>query len=91
MLPRGWKGRLVKLPPGDTGGVTGLCLDPHDLAISKYVARREKDIAFIRDLIRRGIIFRETLLALVAATPADEAVRERIRGDIARDFRAEGK
>src|SRR5215467_11420811 len=33
-LPRGWKSRLVNLPEGDTGGVRGLCLDPHDLAIS---------------------------------------------------------
>jgi hypothetical protein len=37
-LPRGWRGRLVNLPPGDTEGVTGLCLDPHDLAIAKYAA-----------------------------------------------------
>ena len=34
----GWKGRLVNLGPGDTEGVSGLCLDPHDLAIAKYVA-----------------------------------------------------
>jgi hypothetical protein len=27
-LPKGWKGRLVNLPPGDTAGVSGLCLDP---------------------------------------------------------------
>ena len=52
-LPRGWKGRLVNLPPGDTDGVRGLCLDPHDLAIAKYVARREKDIVFTRELARR--------------------------------------
>src|SRR5688572_7094832 len=48
ILPRGWKGRLVNLPPGDTGGIKGLCLETHDLAIAKYVARREKDIAFNR-------------------------------------------
>lgn len=42
-LPKGWKGRLVNLPAGDTGGVRGLCLEPHDLAISKYVAGRDKD------------------------------------------------
>src|SRR5450432_2563872 len=35
-LPAGWKGRLVNLPPGDTEGVQGLCLEPHDLAIAKY-------------------------------------------------------
>ena len=50
-LPKGWKGRLVNLPPGDTDGVRGLCLDPHDLAIAKYVARREKDLIFTRDLL----------------------------------------
>jgi hypothetical protein len=47
-LPKGWKGRLVNLPPGDTEGVRGLCLDPHDLAIVKYAARREKDLVFTR-------------------------------------------
>lgn len=86
-LPRGWKGRLVNLPPGDTEGVRGLCLDPHDLAISKYVARREKDLAFNRDLARRGIIKRNKLLGLLKATPVDEDVRERIHRDIARDFK----
>jgi hypothetical protein len=86
-LPRGWKGRLVNLPPGDTDGVRGLCLDPHDLAIAKYVARRDKDLAFNRELARRGIVVRERLLGLIDKTPVDIAVRERIKADIARDFR----
>jgi hypothetical protein len=88
-LPKGWKGRLVNLPPGDTEGVLGLCLDPHDLAISKYVARREKDLEFTRELARRGIVARNRLLALVDETPVIEEVRKRIRGDIARDFENE--
>src|SRR5262245_30819990 len=25
-LPKGWKGRLVNLPSGNTGGISGLCL-----------------------------------------------------------------
>ena len=58
-LPAGWKGRLVNLAPGDTEGVQGLCLDPHDLAIAKYVARREKDIAFNRALARRKMVTRK--------------------------------
>lgn len=53
-LPKGWKARLVNLPPGDTLGVSGLCLDPHDLAIAKYVAWREKDMVFTRALAARG-------------------------------------
>jgi len=86
ILPRGWRGRLVHLPPGDTEGVRGLCLDPHDLAIAKYVARREKDLVFTRELARRGLVLRERLLPLLDQTPITAEVRERIRADIARDF-----
>jgi hypothetical protein len=86
-LPKGWKGRLVNLPPGDTAGVSGLCLDPHDLAIAKYVARREKDVAFNRELAARGIVKKKRLLLLLDDTALDEGVRSRIRDDIERDFR----
>lgn len=85
-LPKGWKGRLVNLAPGDTEGVKGLCLDPHDLAIAKYVARREKDRIFTRELALRGITERERLVALLNKTPVEEEMRQRIREDIARDF-----
>jgi hypothetical protein len=85
-LPKGWKSRLVNLPPGDTEGVAGLCLDPHDLAISKYVARREKDLAFTRELANRGITSRDRLLALLEKTPVEAAMRERIRSDIESHF-----
>ena len=85
-LPKGWKGRLVNLPPGDTEGVRGLCLDPHDLAIAKYVAGREKDRIFTSELARRGITERMRLLSLLAETPVDRAVRERIRAEIERQF-----
>lgn len=86
VLPKGWKGRLVNLPPGETGGVTGLCLDPHDLAIAKYVAWREKDLIFARELARRGIVTRDRLLALIGDTPVNEKTRERIRGRIELNF-----
>ena len=86
ILPKGWKGRLVNLPQGDTSGVKGLCLDPHDLAIAKYVARREKDTVFTRELARRGLVSRDRLLVLLDQTPVAAEVRERIRADIASDF-----
>jgi hypothetical protein len=86
VLPRGWKGRLVHLPAGDTGKVRGLCLDPHDLAISKYVARREKDIEFTRELARRGLVAKPKLLTLLKATPVDAEAKERIRRYIEADF-----
>jgi len=86
VLPKGWKGRLVNLPPGDTGGVRGLCLDPHDLAIAKYVARRDKDVPFTRALARRGLVKREVLLQLLGMTPVSAADRRRIAGYIDVDF-----
>jgi hypothetical protein len=85
-LPKGWKSRLVNLPDGDTEGVRGLCLDPHDLAIAKYVARREKDIVFTRELAKREIVSRDRLLALLDQTPVSEEVRGRIHTHIAKDF-----
>lgn len=91
VLPKGWKGRLVNLPPGDTGGVAGLCLDPHDLAISKYAAGREKDRVFTRALARRKLVDQERLLALLDRTAVSEEARERIRSAIARDFRPKQK
>ena len=89
VLPKGWKGRLVNLAPGDTEGVKGLCLDPHDLAIAKYAAFREKDLIFTRELARRGLLCEEKLLARLEQTPVDEELRERIRNQIARDFAPE--
>lgn len=85
-LPKGWRGRLVNLPPGDTEGVRGLCLDPHDLAIAKYVAGREKHRVFTRELARREITQRDRLLELVDKTPVASDVRERLRDAIERDF-----
>jgi len=85
-LPKGWRGRLVNLPPGDTEGVRGLCLDPHDLAIAKYVAGREKDRLFTRELARRTITQHDLLLELVEKTPVTDEVRRQIRVFIDRDF-----
>jgi hypothetical protein len=86
ILPNGWKERLVELPPGNTEGVKGLCLEPHDLAIAKYVAGREKDRDFNRGLVQRGLLKRERLLQLMKATALDDAVRARVRAYIAYDF-----
>ncbi len=86
VLPKGWKGRLINLPAGDTEGVRALCLDPHDLAIAKYVARREKDLVFTSELARRRIVTRKRLFELLEQTPVSADIRERIRQDIGNDF-----
>ncbi|MCZ6488857.1 MAG: hypothetical protein O6703_11855, partial [Gammaproteobacteria bacterium] len=44
-----------------TNGVTALCLEPHDLWISKAVAGRPKDMEFCKALIERNIVEVKTL------------------------------
>ena len=52
---------MVPINNQNTGGVTGLCLEVHDLAISKYVAGRPKDLAFTEALAQHGLTRRPTL------------------------------
>jgi hypothetical protein len=52
VLPRGWRERLVAIDNANTAGVVGLCLEVNDLAISKYIAGRPKDLAFTRELAK---------------------------------------
>ena len=55
-LPSGWKDRLIRIQNENTGGAAGLCLEVHDLAVSKLVAGREKDVTFIRELLTNEMI-----------------------------------
>jgi hypothetical protein len=85
-LPRGWQRRLVRVSNQNTGGCAGLCLEVHDLAISKYVAGREKDLEFTRELARYAMTDQCILLKRLAATKLDAAVAKIVRGRIDRDF-----
>ena len=85
-LPKGWQRRLVRIESPNTGGIAGLCLEAHDLAISKYVAGREKDLEFTRELARHKMTDKETLLARAAVTRLDPAVSRLVKGRIERDF-----
>ncbi|MBK7016895.1 MAG: hypothetical protein IPH39_15275 [Sulfuritalea sp.] len=72
VLPRDWKSRLVNVSSPDTNGVTGLCLDPHDLFISKVAAWREKDIEFAKVMIGHGMVEKDRLLVLASKVPNPE-------------------
>jgi hypothetical protein len=76
VLPSGWKDRLVSFRNQNTGGGTGLCLEPHDLAVSKLVAGREKDLSFIGGLLRHRLVRLDTIRERLASTPLDAARRE---------------
>jgi hypothetical protein len=63
---------LVNLSSPSTKGVTGLCLDPHDLVISKVAALRDKDIAFVKVMLEHHMVDKDRLLVLAAKVPNPE-------------------
>lgn len=73
ILPVGWQERLVRVCNQNTGGGAGLCLEIHDLAVSKLVAGREKDFDFLRGLLRHQLVQLPTVRVRLAATPLTPA------------------
>ncbi|WP_129775174.1 DUF6036 family nucleotidyltransferase [Peristeroidobacter soli] len=86
-LPGGWRERLIRINNPNTVGVTGLCLEVHDLAISKYVAGREKDREFTKELAHHGMTQRATLLARERDTDLPAELRKIVKARIDRDFK----
>jgi len=82
VLPTGWKERVVVVKNENTNGIAGLCLEVHDLAISKLVAGRSKDLEFIQELIRYEMIRRNILLTRLAETDLQEGEKNRISSKI---------
>lgn len=53
-LPSGWQERLIEIVGESTNWVRGLCLEPHDLVVSKLAAGRKKDLEFVDAAVRAG-------------------------------------
>ncbi len=81
-LPAGWESRVVPLR---SRGATGLCLEVHDLVISKYVAGREKDFEFTSAVLRHGLARPEVVLERLSVTAISEERRATIAAWIRRD------
>lgn len=81
VLPEGWRGRLVEVVNENTRQVRGLCLDVHDLAVSKLVAGREKDRDFVMEMHRGGMldarIMEERIAMLALPEEEKDLVRQR--------------
>ncbi len=95
VLPKGWKSRLINVDAFSATGekVTGLCLDPHDLFVSKMAAGREKDIEFAQSMVEHGMVDHERVLQLAATIPnsMDDIKRsQRLVARIERLFAARG-
>ena len=85
-LPKGWEDRLVVVRNENTRYASGLCLEPHDLAIAKWIAGRPKDLEFNKSLVATGILNEDVLLERLAHTEANDANKEMARVNIERCF-----
>jgi hypothetical protein len=80
VLPTGWQERLVPLAD-EARNLRAYCLEVHDTCVSKLMAGREKDFAFIKELLDRGLVDMNTLIAraeLVADMPQSNALSPRL-------------
>ena len=78
VLPSGWIERVVVVKNENTNGIAGLCLEVHDLAISKLVAGRTKDLEFIQELIRHKMIRKKVTLTRLGEIELQDSERRRI-------------
>jgi hypothetical protein len=80
VLPAGWRERLAPLTD-DAGNFCAYCLEIYDACVSKLMAGRDKDFAFIVGLLEGGLIELETFLervALVIEMPQKDALLPRL-------------
>lgn len=82
ILPSRWRERAVAIQTPLTGGVTGICPEPTDLAISKLAAWREKDQEFVRTLVDHKLVRVEEIRARLNEVDDETAGRiaNRLRG-----------
>ena len=63
-----------------------MCLEVNDLAISKYVAGRPKDLEFNKELAKHSMTSLETLMTRIDDTDVPSELRDITRARIRRDF-----
>jgi hypothetical protein len=84
VLPAGWEERVVRYDRADAAPSRAVCIEAHDLVVSKLVAGREKDLEFAVALIAAKLISVETLLERSAQLPGPGAVVSRVVASIGR-------
>ncbi len=85
-MPEGWENRLIKICNRNTNGISGLCLEIHDLIISKLYAGRAKDIEFLHAAIFLKLISKNILLERLNKTQLSEEKRKIMEKRIEKGF-----
>jgi hypothetical protein len=72
-LPNGWRTRSVIVCGPGTGNARGHCLAPVDLAVSKLLAGREKDVAFVKAMLRHRLVSPSDLRTVAGELPFERS------------------
>jgi hypothetical protein len=73
--PRDWMSRTIAI---EVDRITGRCMAPDDLVLSKLGAGREKDLAFARSVAKLGLVEQKTLLERLEHVECSHEHRKRI-------------
>jgi hypothetical protein len=82
--PSDW---MLRARPVKVGSYTGLCMEVHDLALSKFGAARPKDLEFNAALSKTGLLNKTELLRRLDQVEADSDLQQRIIDRIEAAFR----
>ena len=74
-FPEGWTDRLIPFHTKRTGGVTGWCVELHDVCASKLAAAREKDLDYVAALLKGGLVKPDVLKNRISTLPITPASR----------------
>jgi hypothetical protein len=77
-FPEGWSDRLMPFCTRRTGGVTGWCVELHDVAASKLSAGREKDLRYVAALLKAGLIKPGVLKKRIVTLPITPASKDEV-------------
>ena len=83
-----WQSRLVVVKNDNTNCGTGYCLEVHDLAVSKIVAMRPKDLEFVQELVRQDMIDKRTMLRRLKQTDLEDSRRRVVQARIRSFFKS---
>lgn len=77
--PANWRDRVLEFCGPNTNGAIGLCMEPHDLAIAKLCAGRQKDHEFVDALLTTRLVNTKVLLERLNEVTAPPEVLDRVR------------
>jgi uncharacterized nucleotidyltransferase DUF6036 len=73
-LPPGWEERAFRMENIETKGAVGICPEIHDLAASKLVAGREKDVEWVQSAFNAGFLQRDLLETRIWQIDLDQEI-----------------